>query len=112
MMIRPTGGTDTWPVTNANAFRVHDGLELTGLRAWGPSTGAGTMKGLEGSVLLAGHTSYSGATTPLLDGPREYSRALVVEVVVAPIHSDVASRLDVLHLVEPKQRKNERNLAR
>lgn len=30
-------------VTNADAFRLHDGLTLTGCLAWGSNTGAGTM---------------------------------------------------------------------
>lgn len=30
-------------ITNGDAFRIHEGVRLTGSRAWGPNTGAGTM---------------------------------------------------------------------
>lgn len=32
-------------VTNADAFRLHEGVVLSGSRVWGPNTGAGTMAG-------------------------------------------------------------------
>lgn len=31
--------------TNADAFRLHEGVVLSGSRVWGPNTGAGTMAG-------------------------------------------------------------------
>jgi hypothetical protein len=66
--------------TNAQAFRVHDGLELTGARAWGPSTGVGTMKGLESPIPLAGRYQLHWRDYSHLDNPRGQFRALVVEV--------------------------------
>jgi hypothetical protein len=38
--------------TNAGAFRLHEGNLLDGVRAWGPMTGAGTMKGRERELAL------------------------------------------------------------
>lgn len=67
-------------VTNAQAFRVHDGLELFGPRAWGPSTGLGTMKGIESPIQLAGRYQLQWRAYSHLDGPRGQFRALVVEV--------------------------------
>jgi hypothetical protein len=40
--------------TNADAFRIYEGQEITGARIWGPATGAGTMKGREAAVELHG----------------------------------------------------------
>lgn len=37
--------------TNADEFRIHEGLELSGTRAWGPNTG-GTMKKRESLIEL------------------------------------------------------------
>jgi hypothetical protein len=39
--------------TNAYEFRVHEGLNLTGTRSWGPNTG-GTSRGRESSISLRG----------------------------------------------------------
>jgi hypothetical protein len=41
-------------ITNAAAFRTHDGLSLAGTRTWGPSTGPGTMKNREAALELSG----------------------------------------------------------
>jgi len=41
-------------MTNAHAFRLHDGLVLDGSRAWGPNTGVGTSKGRENPIELRG----------------------------------------------------------
>jgi hypothetical protein len=46
----PTHGRST----NADAFRTHEGIALTGQRAWGPKTGAGTMKSRESALTLEG----------------------------------------------------------
>jgi hypothetical protein len=40
--------------TNADAFRIHKGAMLAGTRAWGPNTGAGTMKGRAAPIELLG----------------------------------------------------------
>lgn len=40
-------------VTNADAFRIYDGVILTGQRAWGPRTGPGTMRNREAAIELA-----------------------------------------------------------
>src|SRR5699024_4859755 len=41
-------------VTNAGAFRLHEGVVLSGSRAWAPTTGLGTMKGRTSRINLAG----------------------------------------------------------
>jgi len=41
-------------VMNAEAFRIFEGVTLAGLRAWGPNTGPGTMRGREATIELAG----------------------------------------------------------
>ncbi len=40
--------------TNADAFRIYEGVTLAGTRAWGTDTGAGTMKGRESAINLIG----------------------------------------------------------
>lgn len=60
-------------VTNAHAFRVHDGLELSGVRAWGPKTGQGTMKNLETSIELAGIYPLRWRDYSSLNGPEDSS---------------------------------------
>ena len=40
--------------TNAEEFRVSDGLTLKGSRRWGPNTGNGTKKGREADLDIAG----------------------------------------------------------
>jgi hypothetical protein len=40
--------------TNAEAFRIYDKQLLTGLRSWGPATGAGTMRNREAVIELQG----------------------------------------------------------
>lgn len=40
--------------TNADAFRIYEGVTLAGSRKWGPDTGAGTMRGRESAIELAG----------------------------------------------------------
>ena len=67
-------------VTNANAFRVHDGLELNGVRGWGPKTGPGTMKGIENAIELAGSYRLQWRDYSHLGGPRGEFRSLTVQV--------------------------------
>lgn len=67
-------------VTNADAFRLHEGTLLKGCRAWGPKTG-GTARGRETALELRGSypltwTDYSS----LGSGPAETFRALVVQI--------------------------------
>ncbi len=40
--------------TNAADFRLHDGVQLSGVRAWGPLTGKGTRSGREADLALDG----------------------------------------------------------
>jgi hypothetical protein len=40
--------------TNADAFRIYEGVTLTGSRTWGPRTGVGTMRGREAVIELIG----------------------------------------------------------
>ena len=40
--------------TNADAFRLYEGIMLSGTRSWGPNTGAGTMKNREAPIELRG----------------------------------------------------------
>ena len=40
--------------TNAEAFRLNEGVVLSGLRDWGPKTGAGTRKNREEALILLG----------------------------------------------------------
>ncbi len=40
--------------TNADAFRIYENQVLSGRRAWGPATGAGTMKKRESAIELHG----------------------------------------------------------
>jgi hypothetical protein len=51
--------------TNYAAFRIHDGATVTGSLAWGPRTGAGTMRGRERVIELRGSYELSW---------RDYSR--------------------------------------
>lgn len=41
-------------LTNADAFRLHEGTVLSGTRAWGPATGAGTRVGRDVDLELSG----------------------------------------------------------
>lgn len=67
-------------VTNAEAFRLHEGTVLHGMRAWGPRTGVGTTRGREEPLVLAGMYTTAWADYSVLPGPRGLFRALVVEV--------------------------------
>lgn len=40
--------------TNADAFRIHDGITISGIRDWGPKTGDGTKRGREPAIELQG----------------------------------------------------------
>jgi hypothetical protein len=69
-------------VSNAAAFRVSEGVVLTGSRAWGLSTGHGTMKGRVDVLEVAGRYQLQWADySRLADGGRGAElRQLVVEI--------------------------------
>ena len=67
-------------VTNAQAFRVHDGMKVSGVRAWGAKTGQGTMKGIESPIELTGTYALQWHDYSDVNGPRGKFRCLVVEV--------------------------------
>ena len=67
--------------TNADAFRIYEGVTLTGPRAWGPNTGAGTMRNREAAIELTGSHQLVWQDYALVDkGPRGLFRVLVLEV--------------------------------
>lgn len=67
--------------TNADAFRIYQGITLTGTRAWGPNTGAGTMKNNRAEPIeLTGAHALSWRDYSRVQGPRGEFRALVVEI--------------------------------
>jgi hypothetical protein len=67
--------------TNADAFRIYEGLHLSGKRSWGPNTGAGTMRGREAALdLLGSHHLRWRDFSRVDNGSRGTFRALVVEV--------------------------------
>ncbi|HEX8078603.1 MAG TPA: hypothetical protein VF557_00185 [Jatrophihabitans sp.] len=68
--------------TNAAAFRLGEGTVLSGLKAWGPNTGAGTRKGRELDLALTGTHTLGWADYSQLPGEatRGRLRALVVEI--------------------------------
>jgi hypothetical protein len=61
--------------TNADAFRIYEGNQLTGSRAWGTRTG-GTMKGREAPIELAGNYPCSWSEYYTLPGSRGPFRLL------------------------------------
>ena len=66
--------------TNADAFRLGEGVVLRGERAWGPNTG-GTSRGREPALVLTGNyplvwNDYSHVD----DGPAGSFRSLVIDV--------------------------------
>jgi hypothetical protein len=67
--------------TNADAFRIYEGLTLTGSRAWGPNTGIGTMRGREAAIELLGSHRLAWRDYSRLDSKAYGSfRALALEV--------------------------------
>jgi hypothetical protein len=70
--------------TNADAFRIYDGVTLGGVRAWGPRTGAGTMRGREHPIELVGTHSLRWRDYARVDGgPRGTFRVLALEIARA-----------------------------
>lgn len=66
--------------TNAAAFRLHDDLLLTGPRAWGPLTGAGTSKGRTDAVILTGRYHLKWHDYSTVPGQRGRFRYLAITV--------------------------------
>jgi hypothetical protein len=69
--------------TNAEAFRIGEGTVLSGLREWGPKTGAGTNKGRQVAIPLRGTYTlrWQDYSTVVISGTRATRfRLLVVPV--------------------------------
>jgi hypothetical protein len=66
--------------TNANAFRLHDGVALSGSRAWGPLTGKGSSKGREEPLVLTRTHRLRWQDYSQLPGRGGAFKALVVAV--------------------------------
>ncbi|MCK5929053.1 MAG: hypothetical protein KAG80_12735 [Nocardioides sp.] len=67
--------------TNADAFRIYDGVTLSGSRAWGPQTGRGTMHRREAPIDLRGSYLLDWQDYAKVDNsPRGTFQVLVVEV--------------------------------
>ena len=68
-------------LTNADAFRLHEGLTLAGSRAWGPRTGPGTMgANRTTSIVLSGEYPLAWRDYSELAGPRGQFRYLAVGI--------------------------------
>jgi hypothetical protein len=68
-------------ITNADAFRLHDGLTLAGSRAWGPRTGTGTMGNSRAEPIeLTGTYALSWQDYSTLPGPRGRFRYLTAVI--------------------------------
>lgn len=74
-------------VTNADAFRVYDGNGLAGARAWGPVTGAGTTRGRESALELAGIYLCEWRPFSMLAGQRGEFRYLMFDVDPTDVRS-------------------------
>ncbi|GAA1843585.1 hypothetical protein GCM10009687_06450 [Asanoa iriomotensis] len=66
--------------TNAQAFRLYQGNTLTGARAWGPLTGAGTKRGREADLNLRQEYTCAWVDYTALPGLRGTFRLLILEV--------------------------------
>ena len=66
--------------TNADAFRIYEGQVLYGSRAWGPRTGAGTMKDRTQAIELRGSYTCHWSQYSSLPGSRGTFRLLAVSV--------------------------------
>jgi hypothetical protein len=67
--------------TNADAFRIYEGVTLAGARAWGTDTGAGTMRGRESAINLVGTHALRWQDYARVDSTaRGTFRALTLEV--------------------------------
>lgn len=66
--------------TNADAFRLHDGLVIVGSRAWGPQAGPGTSRGREEATELSGEYRLTWQDYSNVGGPRGRFRYLPIAV--------------------------------
>jgi hypothetical protein len=69
--------------TNADAFRIYEGQELSGTRAWGPRTGAGTMKDRTAAIELRGSYRCHWSEYSSLPGSRGTFQLLALAVSAA-----------------------------
>ena len=69
--------------TNAHMFRIHEGLELSGVRAWGPNTG-GSMRGREQDIVLSGQYATTWQPYSLIGDGRGEFRSLTLYVQPTP----------------------------
>jgi hypothetical protein len=66
--------------TNADAFRIYEDQVLSGVRAWGPLTGAGTMKDRAAAIELRGSYRCRWSEYSSLPGSRGTFRLLALAV--------------------------------
>ncbi len=66
--------------TNAADFRLHDGVQLSGVRAWGPLTGKGTRSGREADLALDGSYALHWQEYSALPASNGVFRVLVIPV--------------------------------
>lgn len=77
--------TTVRPDTIDAAFRLHDGRRVGGQLSWSEAAGAGTMRGREGPLDLAGEYELTWQPySRVADGPRGELRYLLVEARVPP----------------------------
>jgi hypothetical protein len=68
--------------TNADAFRIYEGQAISGRRAWGPGTGAGTMRSREAAIELRGDYTCRWSQYSALPGFKGEFRLLAFPVGV------------------------------
>lgn len=73
---RPTHGR----ITNADAFRIYEDQMISGNRAWGAATGAGTMKDRERAIYLHGEYRCRWSDYSVLPGRKGRFRMLVIPI--------------------------------
>jgi hypothetical protein len=66
--------------TNAGAFRIYEGQVISGSRAWGPDTGAGTMRDREAVIELRGDYRCGWSPYSVLPGSRGEFRLLAFSI--------------------------------
>jgi hypothetical protein len=66
--------------TNADAFRIYENQNLSGKRAWGPVTGAGTMKARESAIELRGTYTCRWSDYSALPGAQGRFRLLAITI--------------------------------
>jgi hypothetical protein len=67
-------------ITNADAFRIYEDRMISGDRAWGVATGAGTMKDRERAIQLHGEYRCRWSDYSVLPGRKGRFRMLVIPV--------------------------------